>query len=396
MGLVDQLKAVGLVARVSSHIAREKIRRPGAPADPSHVPCSADALTPEWLTAVLCRDVPGAEVLDVTVFGGSDGTSSRRSLSVAYNEAGTSAGLPQALFTKSTATLGSRILLGLTEIVDGEAQFYTDARPTLDLRSPQAFYAAYDPRSYRSMVLLEDLGVRGWTFPDPLRNRVSRSDAEDMVSEMAAYHGALWESPRFSGDLRRIKGAYDWQLNLNRKIGFDKRTMVGLRRAADVVPEELLARSREIYPKFMRSLALHERAPKTLLHQDVHLGNWLRDADGRMGLYDWQCVATGHWALDYSYALACGLDSDERRSWEKELLELYLDRLKAAGVADPPSFDEAWLAYRQQPLHALIFGLFTLGGSRFEPELQPRDYTLFAIERIARHVVDLGTLDALD
>lgn len=78
MGFIDQLKAVGLVARVSSHLAREKFLTPPAHADPEHVPCSAEALTPAWLTAVLCRDVPGAELVDVTVTGGTDGTSSRR------------------------------------------------------------------------------------------------------------------------------------------------------------------------------------------------------------------------------------------------------------------------------------------------------------------------------
>ncbi|GAA5129696.1 aminoglycoside phosphotransferase family protein [Haloechinothrix salitolerans] len=396
MSVVDRVKAAGLAGRVAWHVARERVSTRAVAPDPAQVPPSAEAVTPEWLTEVLCSDVSGAKVLDVAVTGGDDGTSSRRALSVTYNETGHAAGLPESLFAKSTATLSSRLLLGLTEIVDGETRFYNSARPTLRLRSPRAFYAGYDPRSYRSLVLLEDLRVQGWSFPNPLTNRVSRSDAEDMVSELAAYHGAFWESERFAADLRQLKGTYEWQRNLNRKIGFDRRTMVGLRRAASVVSEELLARGREIYPKFMRSLAMHERSPRTLLHQDVHLGNWLRDPDGRMGLYDWQCVATGHWAMDYSYALACGLATEDRRRWEKDLLEYYLDRLRAAGVREPPSFDEAWLAYRQQPLHALVFGLFTLGGSKVEPELQPRDYTLFAIERIARHVTDLDTLDAIE
>ncbi|MFI6367690.1 hypothetical protein ACIBG0_33640 [Nocardia sp. NPDC050630] len=42
-----------------------------------------------------------------------------------------------------------------------------------------------------------------------------------------------------------------------------------------------------------------------------------------------------------------------------------------------------------------MFGLFTLGGSRFEPELQPRADTRSAIERISRQVADLDTLGAL-
>jgi hypothetical protein len=352
-------------------------------------------LTPEWLTAVLCRDVPGGRVLDVRVGRGDNGTSARRAVTVTYNAAGEAAGLPTALFTKSTATLASRILLGLTDIVEGEAVFYNGIRPELALRSPRSFYAGFDPRSRRSLLILEDLSVEGWSFPNPLSNAVTRADAEDMVEQMAIYHAALWDSPRFATDLVALRPALAWQENLNRKVGFGKRTLTGLDRARDIVPPELYARRTEVYPAFMQSLSLQRQAPATLLHQDVHLGNWLRDPNGRMGLYDWQCVARGHWALDYSYALAGALSTDDRRSWEKDLLSLYLEKLAEHGVARPPSYEEGWLAYRQQPMHALAFGLFTLGGSRFEPELQPRDYTLSAIKRISQHVVDLESLDAI-
>ncbi|SNR82674.1 Phosphotransferase enzyme family protein [Haloechinothrix alba] len=396
MATTDTITAAGSAVRVAAKVLRDKARPGALSAKPGAVPPSAESITPDWLTAVLCHDVPGAEVVEVRVTGGDDGTSSRRRLSIVYNEAGVAAGLPETVFTKSTATFASRMLLGLTEIVEGETLFYTRARPGLRLRSPRAYYAGYDPMSYRSLVVLDDLSAMGWTFPDPMLNPVTRHDAEDMVRELATYHAAFWESPRLSADLGKLRGTYEWQDNLNRRVGFARRTRVGFRRAMDVLPPELRARGAEVFPGFMRSLELHRRGPRTLLHQDVHLGNWLRDADGGMGLYDWQCVAQGHWALDYSYALACGLAPEDRRAWEEELLELYLEQLKASGVAEPPTFDEAWLAYRQQPLHGLVFGLFTLGGSRIEPELQPRDYTLFAIERIARFVADAGTLDAID
>jgi hypothetical protein len=314
---------------------------------------------------------------------------------VRYNSAGTRARLPQQLFSKSTATVGSRLLLGITGITEGESIFYTVARPGLQLRSPVAYYAGYDPKSTRSMVILEDVSVRGWTFPDPMLNPVTRRDAEDMVAEMAAYHGPLWESPRFSTDLQKLRPALEWQEVLNRKVGFQKRTLTGLERAKDVVPVSLYDQRRRLYPAFMQSLTLHHSHPMTLLHQDLHLGNWLRDDEGRMGLYDWQCVARGHWALDYSYAMGASLDTDDRREWQEELLRLYLRHLSEAGVAPVPKFDEAWLAYRQQALQALAFALFTLGGSRFEPELQPRDYTLAAIRRIAQHVVDLDSIGAV-
>jgi hypothetical protein len=394
MALKDTLAVASMVGQVAATVAVERVGPAPRLDRPGAVPPRAEVVTTAWLTEVLCAGVAGAAVTDVEILGGSDGTSSRRALRVTYNAAGEAAGLPTRLFSKAAAGLFSRILLGLTDIAEGEALFYNLARPTLELRSPRAFHAAFDPRSRRSFVLLEDLSVAGWTFPDPQDNPVTRADAEDMVAELAAYHAAFWGSPRFATDLAALKPARRWQDDLDRRASFRSRTLRGFDRAREVLSEEMTSRREELYPAFHHALDLHAQSSETLLHQDLHLGNWLRDGDGRMGLYDWQCVARGSWALDYSYALAGALEPADRREWEEDLLRTYLARLSDAHVA-APSYDAAWLAYRQQPMHAFAFGLFTLGGSRFEPELQPRDYTLAAIGRIGQFLDDHLTLDAL-
>src|SRR5207253_2275243 len=104
-------------------------------------------------------------------------------------------------------------------------------------------------------------------------------------------------------------------------------------RAESVLPLELRARKAEVFPAFMRSLAVNSRAPATLLHSDVHLGNWYVTGAGQMGQHDWQRITRGHWALDVSYALASALRIDDRRAWERELLEVYLEQLAKGGVA---------------------------------------------------------------
>lgn len=52
------LPALG-ASRVAGHRIAERLR-PHRPAQPGTVPISIDHLTPEWLTAALCTDVPGA------------------------------------------------------------------------------------------------------------------------------------------------------------------------------------------------------------------------------------------------------------------------------------------------------------------------------------------------
>lgn len=390
----DQIQMLAMAANVATRTGMERALR-YRPRAADDVPTFAERLTVEWLTEALCREVTGARVVDFEITRGDDGTSSRRAIEVTYNEKGSAAGLPQHLFSKSAATLYSRLLLGVTDITEAESAFYNIARPQLELRSPRAYYAAFDRRNHRSFVLLEDLSVEGWTFPEPMTNKITKRDAEDMVAEMAHFHGTFWASDQLEGRLGVLKDALTWQVNLNRKVNFKGRTLKGLDRLADELPPELVARRDEMYPALMRSLELHRLTSPTLLHQDLHVGNWLRDSTGRMGLYDWQCVARGHWAADYSYALFGALEPDDARDWEEDLLMQYLEGLRAAGVTEPPTFDQAWLDYRRHALHGLVMGLFTLGNSRFEPDLQPVDYVRFACRRIAAHVAALDTIGAL-
>ncbi len=383
-----------LAAKIAANVAKERLL-PKAATALEDVPASASALTTEWLTAVLGRNTPAAVVTDFEVVGGSDGTSSRRALRVSYNSAGEAAGLPTRLFMKSAASFQSRLMLGLGGVTQCETIFYRDIRPELDrLRSPRAFHAAFDPRTYGSIVIMDDLSADGWTFPDPMQDSINRQDAEDMVDQMAYYHAAFWDDPRLNRQFTQLPTTEVFQQRLN-DVGLEKRARVGIERGRSVMPAALYRRKNEILPATMRALRLNSAGTLTVLHQDVHQGNWLRDSDGRMGLYDWQAVAKGEWALDFTYALANNLTTEDRRAWERELIERYLWRLGEEGVPRPPSFDEAWLRYRQQPFHVVVFALFTIGAGRLQPNMQPEDYMLRCWERIATFVDDHDSLDSL-
>jgi hypothetical protein len=383
-----------LAARLAANVAREKIA-PGRVTSLDGIPASASLMTNEWLSAALCRGVPGATVVNFTVRGGSDGTSSRRALEVSYNDAGTRAGLPTRLFTKSASSFQSRLMLVAGGVTEGETIFYRDIRPQLDrLRSPWSHHAAFDEKSLRSIVVMDDLTAEGWTFPDPMFDSISRQDAEDMVDQMAYYHATFWGDERLSKEYGRLPTTYAFQDRLNR-VGLLKAARRGLERIQAVTPPKIYRRRDELIPATMRALHLNSSGTHTLLHQDVHQGNWLRDPDGRMGLYDWQAVAKGEWALDFAYAMAVNLSPANRRAWERDLLERYIWRLAEEGVGRPPTFDEAWLKYRQQPFHVVIFSLFTVGAGRFQPDMQPRDYMDRCWERIAIFLDDHDSLDAL-
>jgi len=383
-----------VAAKLAANVARERLA-PGRVTSLKDVPPSANALTNEWLTAALCREVRGAVVVGFEVVGGSDGTSSRRAIRVDYNTTGHQAGLPTRLFTKSASSFQSRLMLVAGGVTESETIFYRDIRPQLGrLRSPRSFHAAFDPKTYRSIVIMDDLSAEGWAFPDPMQDTVSRRDAEDMVDQMAYYHSDFWDDPRLSSQFGRLANTEVFQQRIN-DVGLLKAAQRGLDHIETITPPAIYRRRHELIPTTMRALHLNSSGTPTLLHQDVHQGNWLRDPDGRMGLYDWQCVARGEWALDFAYAMSVNLRVEDRRAWERELLERYLWRLGEEGVSDPPSFDQAWLRYRQQPFHVVIFSLLTIGAGRFQPTMQPKDYMARCWERIATFLDDHDSLDSV-
>jgi hypothetical protein len=51
-----------------------------------------------------------------------------------------------------------------------------------------------------------------------------------------------------------------------------------------VIPARVVARREEIWLAALQGLAMHGAEPRTLLHSDVHLGNWYVTNAGRMGL----------------------------------------------------------------------------------------------------------------
>ena len=84
------------------------------------VPGTYEAITEDWLTAVLCREAPGAKVTAFRVGDRSDGSSNRARIFLTYNEAGTRAGLPTTVFCKGVVTRKNRILQAVCGGARGE------------------------------------------------------------------------------------------------------------------------------------------------------------------------------------------------------------------------------------------------------------------------------------
>ncbi|MEU7768820.1 aminoglycoside phosphotransferase family protein [Nocardia sp. NPDC049190] len=385
-----KLWLLGRSATVGGHVLREKITRPKAKSL-DDVPVSGESITTKWLTAVLCRDVPDAEVVSFDTSNGSRGTSTRVAIRVEYNDVGTQAGLPTELFAKTTTAFSQRILLGGGKMIDGETRFFRDFRPEVDMEAPLGYWGAADPSSWRSIALMEDIAAtRGAVFIEP-NAPIARDQIEDLVRNLARLHGTFWEHPSIAvlNTPNEMLQAYLAAIDMK------TRCAIGLQRAEEVVPENLHGQSDRLWAGVERALDLATTdIPPTLLHGDPHIGQTYVTADGRMGYVDWQVVMRGGWAHDFAYTVNSGCEPEDRRAWDRELLTAYLDELGQFG-GEVPSFDDAWLAYRQQSMFAYAAWAFTIGRAVYQPKMQSVETCLTLLKRITTALDDHDSLDAL-
>jgi len=378
------------IERIKAAFARDQRDDPPA-VHPGDIPWRYEAITPEWITHILCRGHAEARVVSISFDAPDSGTSNRRRIFITYNEAGQALGLPRSVFCKATVDLVNRILLSTSALLS-ETSFYNLIRPQLAIEAPEALVAAYDPDSFASIVMLKDLGERV-TFCSH-RTIMTLERAKDQMALLATLHGHFYRSPQLDAGLAHLF-RYDHRFAaLDRDHDFRTMCETGLRAAADIVPPRLMARESAVWPATLRASARHGELPLTITHGDVHLKNWYITADDRMGLSDWQVTSKGHWSRDVAYTIATALTVDQRRLWERDLLAYYLDAFTTAG-GEKIAFDQAWHNYRQQMLTTLAWWTMTLTPLGDVPDMQPRDITLEFIRRIATAMDDLDTLDSL-
>jgi hypothetical protein len=355
-------------------------------------PAGPEDLTPELLTRALAPRHPSVEVASVNLASvkrcgeGVASTADRIVLDLTYAP-GADGGLPDRMVLKTM--LVSPHAPG--EMYETEVRFYNEIRPELDIETPHAYAATFDPASSQFGVLLEDLTARRARFPDATQS-VSPDDAAAVLTQLARLHARFWGSDRFATDLA-------WVATPSRggMSGIFERH--GLEIIRDQIHRhpfkaELIAPLGadidELWAALETSRTLLATAPETLLHGDTHVANTYLLPGGTAGLLDWQLQVRGCFAHDVIYLICTALPIEVRRRDARRLLEHYLAELARNGVADAPTTDEAWEWCRR----AVIWGL-VIGWLITPPENYGKAITVANTERMVAAVADLGALSAL-
>lgn len=353
------------------------------------LPVKVDDITATWLTAALSQRYPGVKVTSLEVADVLAMTSTKIRLKLSYNDAGREAGLPPTLIVKGGFSEHSP---PMKMMYRNEANFYGLIQPQLKINGPRSYFAGTDPGSHQSVVLMEDLAPKGVSFCN-VRRSLNYTQAARFLDALAAYHAQTWGSPEFAEGGRfhwvkpRFEGGFGKAYFYDRYLKPDywNGMIAGIR--GSIIPRKLhdVNWAREALGKVFEH---HKQHPRCLLHGDCHTGNTYIEADGTPGFLDFQ-PELGGWGLDVTKHMVGGLDIVDRREWERPLLAYYIERLKAHGVANPPTFEEAWAAHRRDVVYCYI--VFVVNENAYQSE----DINVGYLARYATATLDLGSKELL-
>jgi hypothetical protein len=357
---------------------------PGVPA-PIRIPTTVDGIDSGWLTEALSTSLPGLRVESSEIRQSLGGACTKLRVAVRTNRAD----FPPSIIVKGCFEAHNQQVMPWMQCI--ESNIYEQIVPRLKgVGAVRCFFAQGD-QSRGSALILEDLDVTGTRC---LRAQKPIDDydlAARFVEGLATLHAQWWSGPELADE-----GAFGWLPGPRSPKLLEFRTQrlsdpvfmdecLALPRAA-AIPMKLHDRNRLLAAcRVMARLA--QKGPHVLAHGDPHLSNLFVTADGRPGFLDWTCLRVP-WVYDLAYFIIGCLDVDDRRCWERPLLERYLSVVSSQGVT-APAFDEAWLDYRRWAAWGLTNWLINSVDYHSEASITA------VVSRFGHAVVEHDSLDLL-
>lgn len=380
-----------LIDKITAAHARDRVRVGDRPACIGELPRSFNSLTPQWLTELLCPGTASESVTGYHLENIEQCSSNGRKVFLQYSEDNPERPRPAVLFCKAAHDLDCRIVQAITGGSRNETLFYNTIRPLLPIEAPRPVLARLDSGSFNSLLILPDVGERGGRFLDH-HSTLSRADIAAQLRVLADLHGKCYQDPEIRSRLRALPSWPELFHDLER-LNIEEISNGGLLAGKDVISPRTYRQLKRVWPAAIASVERHAVLPDTLIHGDVHLRNWYIAGTGEMGLSDWETASRGHWSRDVAYILSTALTIEHRRLWERDLLRLYLDRLRVAG-GPSVAFDEAWTHYRQQQMSALVWWSLALAAVPGPSVAAPGNMTLEYFRRTVVAVDDLESLSS--
>lgn len=313
------------------------------------IPAGPDDLDDEWLTRTFRQSnlidrscVVSSERQTIGIESGTRAQLVRVRLKYDLSEPGAPKSVI-AKFSSDRSAMRDRNVIAY----NNEVKFYQTLADRSKVPSPVCYYANIDTKANNHLILLEDLA------PAVSGSRIlgcSGQQAESAVKHIAEFHASWWEKP----SLNEIKWLPSPSRNIvldpvERQSLYDQWWIAFFNKAAHHLPDHLVNMGKFLgkHQSWIEEYAANA-TPRTLIHGDFSLENVLfstNQGGSNITIIDWQSIGHGYGIFDVAYFLVEGLRTEDRRSFETDLLRGYHNLLCENGVVGY-TFEQCMYDYR--------------------------------------------------
>ncbi len=348
------------------------------PGEASRIIRAIDELDAAWLQAAL-----GGGTIDSfsTEPIGTGQMSESHRVRIAYADsrpAGAPASVVLKLAAQDTASRATGVGLG---IYAREVRFYDELGPRIGGPLPACSLALFDESEGWFTLVLEDAAQ---ARPGDQIAGCSVAEARLAMDALARLHAPVLGDPALAGT--------DW---LNRPSPINQALVAQLlpgflERYGERVSEEYRALCERFVGRLDAWLA-DRRPPEGLVHGDFRLDNLLFGEPGAgkpLTVVDWQTVGWGGAVTDAAYFLGGGLQVEDRRAHERELLGAYHEALLGHGLEERAlPWELCWEEYRRHTFAGVLMAI--VAPMLVERTERGDEMFMTMLSRHAQHALDL-------
>tara|TARA_Y100001936_G_C16092403_1_gene687643 strand:- start:5990 stop:7060 length:1071 start_codon:yes stop_codon:yes gene_type:complete len=334
-------------------------------------------LTIGWAQRVVNSCYPNTKISSVSLVSIDVGTTTRIRLLVEHDNPES---LPRKWFIKlPSLNWKARLITALPRLLHTEIRFYNELALTVPINTPN-FIQAQSKLGSGSTLVLFDITESG-ASPGMPGDTLTITEANAVIKQLAKFHAQYWNN------VHNDK-SYHWLASPIRDLEDHLGTLLsvplmkrGLRLAGELISPVLNASAIRYAHNRRKIMRFLSGSPKTLIHHDCHPGN-LFWKEAQPGFLDWQLVRIGEGISDISYFLSMAIKPEERKKYEKNLLDIYKQELINHGVlcTDLENMQQRYYAHLIYPFEAMIITLAIGGMMNLESNLKMLSRTISAIE----------------
>jgi len=299
----------------------------------SNFPRTVEEITPEWLTQVLresgaIRDARVDSFESTNVGDGKGILAEVSRVDLNYSKSDNQA--PESLIVKLSLADDAR-RTQLQHVYQTEVNFYQQLAPETGLKTPEVYFADFDPETGYSNLVLEDLS--GMRSPSDTVEP-SIEDYGNALDSLASMHAKWWCADRLN-DFPWLPVINDPRFHQFFTEFFTESIDLFLDLAGNSIPLGYEKIARNMYANFDVIWEVVNTLPITLTHGDFRLANMFFDdssGENPVVIFDWQTTVISFAGYDLAKFIRDGMSIDERRADEASLIKRYHTGLVNGGL----------------------------------------------------------------